>query len=151
MARGCLLEKDPHTVCGSKKGGERNQVDSTASKTETLKISGRAKREGDDFLIVYISYNARYTKYRGVKKPSFGLFCFNRPSAVRLGLSRGFCSWFLQLTQLLLFFHAVCIYSANGSCILCSQQFCCIYSVCFIFTGISLVLSAVIAVIDVYA
>lgn len=93
MARGCLREKDPRTVCGQK-GSARNQVDSTASKTETLKISGRAKREGDNFLIVYISYNARYTKYRGVKKPSFGLFCFNRPSAVRLGLSRGFCSRF---------------------------------------------------------
>lgn len=93
MARGCLREKDPRTVCGQK-GSARNQVDSTASKTEALKISGRAKREGDNFLIVCISYNARYTKYRGVKKPSFGLFCFNRPSAVRLGLSRGFCSRF---------------------------------------------------------
>lgn len=117
--------------CAVKKGGAQNQVDSTASKTETLKISGRAKREGDNFLIVYISYNARYTKYRGVKKPLSGFSALTGPPQSGLACHGAFAADFAVNTITIVFLcslHLQCqriLYSLFAAILL--YRFCLFY------------------------
>ena len=137
-ARLFARERSAYSVCGQK-GVRETKVDSTASKTEALEISGRAKERGDDFLIVYISYNARYAwKYRGVKKPSFGLFCFNRPLRSPAWPVTGLLQPILQLTQLLLFLCRLHLQVKRDPPFSVRSNFVVYIPVCFIFTPVSL-------------
>ena len=60
------------------------------------------KRRGI-FLCISISYNARYTKYRGVKKPSFRVSASIRPAVAVFGPARAFCVVFAMCAVLFLF------------------------------------------------
>ena len=74
------------------------------------------KRRGI-FLCISISYNARYTKYRGVKKPSFRVSASIRPAVAVFGPARAFCMVFAMCAVLFLF-------ARNGLLFFCTFILC---------------------------
>ena len=65
----------------------------------------RGENGGPDFLFYIISYNARYVKYRGVKKPSFPDFGSFEPPEPGLG----FPGLSAMLFSMLLLFLCFCV------------------------------------------
>lgn len=74
------------------------------------------KRRGI-FLCISISYNARYTKYRGVKKPSFRVSASIRTAVAVFGPARAFCVVFAMCAVLFLF-------ARNGLLFFCTFILC---------------------------
>ena len=88
-------------------GNTSSNVEAGVRKLKSIHRSCRKsdrKREGQllFFLIIVVSYNARYAKLRGVKNAQFPDFCVPDPAGSFLGLVQAFCA-FCTFYHILLF------------------------------------------------